>query len=116
MSKKLERDYKCGNGHTFSALAHSKHDYLPPLHCPECGNKSIAEEMTEPTVETPVYRKVLYKGPPEHATPLYLINCNEGWRESIVCTGMYEWTADWLLEQIQGKPFAPQHRPDHRAA
>lgn len=70
--------------------------------------------MSEPTVETPLYRKVLYKGPPEHATPLYLIDCDEGWCVSIVCEGIYEWTADWLLELIQGKPYAPEHRPDRR--
>jgi len=62
------------------------------------------------TVETPLYRKVLYKGPPEHATSLWFISCDEGWRTSIVCNGMYEWTADWLLEQIQGKPFAPKEQ------
>lgn len=64
----------------------------------------------------PVYRKVLYKGPPEHATPLWLISCDEGWRSSIVCEGMYEWAADWLLEQIQGKPFAPTNRPGARSS
>ena len=67
--------------------------------------------MAAPTPETPVYEKVLYKKPPEHATPLWLISCDEGWRQSIVCEGMYEWAADWLLEQIQGKPFAPSTRP-----
>jgi len=29
---------------------------------------------------------------------------------------MYEWTADWLLEQIQGKPFAPKNRPGQRVS
>ena len=65
----------------------------------------------EGSVEVPRYFKVLYKKPPEHATPLWLISCDEGWRQSIVCEGLYEWTADWLLEQIQGKPFAPNQRP-----
>src|SRR6267378_5752407 len=70
--------------------------------------------MNEATVEVPVYKKVLYKGPPEHATPLWLVSCDEGWRQSIVCEGMYEWAADWLLTQILGKPFAPENRPDRK--
>lgn len=68
-------------------------------------------KINKGTVERPVYRKVLYKGPPEHATKLYQIHCDEGWRISIVCEGMYEWAADWLLEEIQGKRFAPKARP-----
>lgn len=70
----------------------------------------LTSEKPEPSVEVPRYFKVLYKQPPEHATPLWLISCDEGWRQSIVCEGMYEWAADWLLEQIQGKPFAPMTR------
>lgn len=70
--------------------------------------------LPEPNPERPRYTKVLYKGPPEHATPLWLISCDEGWRQSIVCEGMYEYAADWLLEQIQGKPFAPEQRPDRK--
>jgi len=77
---------------------------------PVCGYPDASTAEAEGTVEIPVYRKVLYKGPPEHATPLWLITCDEGWRSSIVCTDMYEWAADWLLEQIQGKPFAPKNR------
>jgi hypothetical protein len=56
------------------------------------------------TEEHPLYRKVLEDN--GYATKTYLVNCDEGWRESIVCTGMYEYVADWLIEQIQGKPFA----------
>ncbi len=52
----------------------------------------------------PIYRKVEEgKG---KATQIFMIVCDEGWRESIVCTGMYGWAADWLLRQIQGKPYA----------
>jgi hypothetical protein len=54
----------------------------------------------------PVYRKVEEgKG---GATKTYMIVCDEGWRESIVCTGMYEWAADWLLSIIQSRPYAPK--------
>ncbi len=63
--------------------------------------------------ESPIYRKVLYKKPPEHATPLWLVSCDEGWRQSIVCEGMYEWAADWLLSHIQGKPYG---RPTGKGA
>lgn len=62
------------------------------------------------TPEVPIYRKVEEgKG---YATKVYMIVCDEGWRESIVCTGMYGWAADWLLAQIQGKPYAAENRPD----
>ena len=40
------------------------------------------------------------------ATMIFIIICDEGWRTSIVCGGMYEWAADWLVEQLQGKPYA----------
>jgi hypothetical protein len=49
------------------------------------------------------YRKVLeIKG---GGTPTFLIVCEEPDKESIVCGGMYEWAAGWLIEQIQGKPY-----------
>lgn len=55
------------------------------------------------TVENPFYRKV----EEDHgATPTFMVVCDEGWKESIVCNGMYGWAADWLIEQIQGKPYA----------
>ncbi len=41
----------------------------------------------------------------------FMIICDEGWRSNIVCTGMYEWAAQWLVEQLQGKPYAPNTRP-----
>jgi hypothetical protein len=53
----------------------------------------------------PIYRKV------EHldsgATKLFFIVCDEGWRESIVCERMYEWTADWLLGVLGRREYAP---------
>lgn len=68
----------------------------------------------EGTPEQPIYKKVRQSGPvgaPEPATTVFMVTCDEGWRSSIVCTDMYEWAADWLVEQIQGKPFAPGTRP-----
>jgi hypothetical protein len=56
------------------------------------------------TVERPEYRKVAEdKG---WATQTWMVVCDEGWAEYIVCGGMYEWAADWLIEQVQGKPYA----------
>lgn len=63
------------------------------------------------SIERPIYRKFLEKGPPEHATPIYGISCDEGWRQSIVCTGMYGYVADWLLSELQGVPYAKDPRP-----
>lgn len=55
-------------------------------------------------IETsPFYRKVEQTGVTK--TPLFMIVVDEGWRESILCSGMYEWAADWLVEQVQGKIF-----------
>lgn len=58
------------------------------------------------TPEAPIYRKI--RGNGNSATQLYFIVCDEGWRDSIVCSGMYEWTANWLLEVLARKPFAPE--------
>lgn len=50
------------------------------------------------------YRK--FKQDDGAATPHFGIVCDEGWRESIVCTGMYEFVADWLLAIVSGHPYA----------
>jgi hypothetical protein len=65
--------------------------------------------MTTPTPARPHYETVAE----EHTegTQLYMITVDEGWRSTIVCGGMYEWAADWLVEQLQGKPYAPERRP-----
>lgn len=63
---------------------------------------------TQAAAENPVYRKVLEEN--GNATKTFMIVCEEGWRESAVCEHMYEWAADWLIEQIQGKPYAPGKR------
>lgn len=44
-------------------------------------------------------------------TSNYMVVVDEGWRLSIVCSGMYEWAAKWLVGQLQGKPYAPESRP-----
>jgi hypothetical protein len=38
------------------------------------------------------------------ATPLFMIVVDEGWRESILCIGMYGWAADWLLAKLAPHP------------
>lgn len=60
------------------------------------------------TPEKPLYRKV--QMPRKGKTVLFMITCHEGWRESIVCVDMYEWAADWLIKQIQGRAYAPEER------
>lgn len=56
------------------------------------------------TPEKPIYSKVPCKE--TKGTKMFFIVCDEGWRTSIVCDKMYGWAADWLLEHIQGKPYA----------
>ena len=41
--------YQCANGHSFSAICHSKFD-MAPHHCPECGNTALAA-LASPTGE-----------------------------------------------------------------
>lgn len=67
------------------------------------------EEKINPTPERPFYSKTEHQG--GGATRLFFVNCDEGWRVSIVCERMYEWAADWLVEVLQGKPYAPGRRP-----
>lgn len=64
-------------------------------------------ERPEPSVNFPVYTKIRESPEPN----LWIIRCNEGWRSSVVCGGMYEWAADWLLKVIDGRPFATKERP-----
>lgn len=68
------------------------------------------DELEHPTgsEETPVYRKVAHDD--GWATQLWFIVCHEGWRQSIVCERMYEWAADWLIAQIQGRPYASERQ------
>ena len=67
------------------------------------------EERTKGTSASPVYASVLQDD--GYATKRYMITCDEGWRSSIVCEDMYDWAAAWLVEQVQGRPYAPETRP-----
>jgi hypothetical protein len=70
---------------------------------------SAATEATfEGSEEHPIYRKVAHDD--GWATQLWMIVCDEGWCESIVCEHMYEWAADFLLVVLGDRPFAPGHR------
>lgn len=66
-------------------------------------------ETIEATPARPVYTKTEHER--TGGTRLFFVNCHEGWRTSIVCERMYEWAADWLVGELQGKPFAPNARP-----
>lgn len=59
----------------------------------------------EASEEKPIYAKMSQTS--GCGTPFFMITVDEGWRQSIMCGDMYEWAADWLVEQLQGKPFAP---------
>ena len=65
--------------------------------------------------ETPRYGKVPHescdvgKGAFPHPgcggeARLFMITVDEGWRMSILCMGMYESQADWLLRQLAHRP------------
>ncbi len=69
----------------------------------ECVDKREVAPVSPPV--QPFYCKVAQDD--GKATQLYMISCNEGWRESIVCNDMYEWAADWLVDILQGRPYAP---------
>lgn len=62
---------------------------------------------TQASEERPVY---LAEEDPS-GVDKYMVSVDEGWRISVVCSGVYGWAADWLVEQLQGKPYAPGLRP-----
>lgn len=66
---------------------------------------------SEPSEATPKYTKIPRNPAHTSGTAMYMIVVDEGWRSSILCDSMYEWAADWLVEQLQGKPFAPGKAP-----
>lgn len=67
--------------------------------------------MDEATPERPIYKVMPEDAPPPSGTTLYMIVCDEGWRSSIVGTGMYKWSADWLVKVLDRRPYAPEMRP-----
>jgi hypothetical protein len=66
----------------------------------------FADPVHDASEERPHYR---YRQ--ETGTNAFLVVVDEGWRSSVVCSGMYEWAAKWLVAQLQGKPYAPDTRP-----
>lgn len=59
--------------------------------------------------QRPVYR-VQREAESPAGTRLCRVVVDEGWRTSVLCDGMYEWAAQWLVEVLQGRPFAPGRR------
>ena len=62
--------------------------------------------MTEPSEARPLYAKLRER----LGSNLFMITCDEGWRSSILATGMYEPVADWLISKVQGLPLP--HTPE----
>jgi hypothetical protein len=60
----------------------------------------------EASEEHPVYAKVEHDKPNPLSTQMYFVTVDEGWRQMIMCERMYGWAADWLVETLQGQPFA----------
>lgn len=59
--------------------------------------------------EAPIYR--MLPDSSSSATQLWYVECDEGWRSSIVCERMYGWAAEWLLIQLGRRPYAsPESR------
>jgi len=59
---------------------------------------------TKPTQEHPVYTMVLEDT--GDGADRYMIRCDVGWREIIVCNGMYRWAAEWMLQVLGNRPYA----------
>lgn len=66
-------------------------------------------DRTELTSQNPRYTMVLQDG--DSATDSYMIRCDEGWREMIVCEGMYGWAAEWMLQVLGNRPYADGNAP-----
>lgn len=74
----------------------------------------ICNGTTPATEECPIYAAVPPTGVKSQlgrTAPGWAVTCDEGWRVSFVANGMYQWAAEWLAEELQGKPFAPGRRP-----
>lgn len=53
-----------------------------------------------------------YRVAPDPGTNnLYMIVVEEGWRQTVLCWGMYEWAANWLVRILAHHPFTPEGRP-----
>lgn len=80
-----------------------------------CDDGNVTTSTATPPVsdvspESPQYSMVPHGDEPQ-ATIRWMIVCDEGWRTSIVCEGMYEWAAKWLLGVLGRNPYAPETRP-----
>lgn len=65
----------------------------------DTGSKGEAGEPSKTaSPEAPEYRKQRQQSP---GTQMYMIIVDEGWRTWILCTDMYEWAADGLLEVLR---------------
>lgn len=54
------------------------------------------------SADRPQYKKLHQSERPDRAgTSLYMIIVDEGWRTWILCTDMYDWAADDLLEILR---------------
>lgn len=64
---------------------------------------AMRRERPEASPEKPQYRKQRQDDDKSSrmATNLFMIVVDEGWRSWILCTGMYEWAADGLLEVLR---------------
>ena len=60
------------------------------------------EQGRDASIERPIYEKVEQQD--NKVTRLFMITVDEGWRQSILCTDMYEWAADWLLGVLSHRP------------
>jgi hypothetical protein len=63
------------------------------------------DAVRDGTPDKPLYRKQRQSERPDRAvdqgTALYMITVDEGWRSWILCTDMYKWAADELLERLR---------------
>lgn len=53
-----------------------------------------------PSEEAPAYTKVRQRRDDGTLSSLCMIVCDEGWRTTILCSGVYERDADFLLELL----------------
>ena len=63
-----------------------------------------------PSEEAPVYRKVYDRRDDGTRSSLCMITCDEGWRSTILCSGVYERDADFLLSLLGRKSRLPSLR------
>jgi hypothetical protein len=71
-----------------------------------CDDHDMRDPVDEPaSPEKPIYQAV--RQDDGYATPRYMIVCDEGWRQSIVCEDMYDWAAAWMVSVLGRRLYAP---------